>query len=242
MAGIYDTCAQCGVAIVHPPGRGKARKYCSPTCQHEADAIRAALRVLPPCRVAGCTSKAGRTGQRLCEMHYMRLIRNGTTDYVGNVIPGNREHSGGYVLTPAPGHPRALGGYRAYEHRVVFYDTHGEGPFNCHWCGCVVTWNDMHVDHVDGNRDHNALSNLVASCPPCNQERGHEKIRCTLRKRYGLTIDGETRTLNEWAANANISRSTIIMRLKKGWEPERAVFQPRGKFGPKTASNGRGDS
>lgn len=234
MAGIYDTCAECGVSMTHPAGRGKARKYCSDECQVKAAAKREAVRNLAQCCVDGCDKPATRVGAKMCERHYVRQHRNGTTKYVGNVIPGNRKHSGGYVLQAAPGHPRALGGYRAYQHRVVFTDKHGEGPFNCHWCDAVVTWSDMHVDHVDSDPTNNAIENLVASCADCNQRRGHEKIRATMRARYGITIDGETRTLNEWAAKAGISRSSIVARLKAGWEPKRAVFEPRGKFGPKS--------
>lgn len=233
MAGIYDTCAQCGAPMVHLPGRGKARKYCGDACQKVANEAMASARVFAPCSVDGCGAKATRVGHGMCEKHYIRQYRNGTTDYIGGAIPGNLIHTGGYVLAPAPGHPRALGGYRAYEHRVVFYDAHGEGPFNCHWCGCIVTWDGMHVDHVDAGRDHNAPDNLVASCPPCNKHRGHEAIRQTMRARYGLTINGKTMTLNEWSAHAGISRSSIVARIKSGWDIERAVFEPRGKFGPK---------
>ena len=186
------------------------------------------------CSVDGCEAEATRVGCGMCEKHYYRKRRQGTTDYVGQAIVGNRKHSGGYVLAPAPDHPMALGGYRAYEHRVVFYDNHGEGPFNCHWCGCVVTWGDMHVDHLDGVRDHNTIGNLVASCAICNQRRGHDAIRNTMRARHGLTVAGKTLTLNEWAAQVGISRNSVLERIKKGWALERAVFEPRGKYGPKS--------
>jgi hypothetical protein len=58
-------------------------------------------------------------------------------------------------------------------------------------------------------------------------------MRLTVRERNGVTINGRKKTLNEWAAEAGISRSSIISRLKAGWPIERAVFEPRGKFGPK---------
>jgi hypothetical protein len=184
------------------------------------------------CRIEGCESIANRVGHQLCEMHYYRYRRNGHFDHVGQALPGDIEHSHGYVLKAAPGHPRAIGNYRAYEHRVVFYDAHGEGPFNCHWCTCVVTWDDMHVDHLDADKQNNTLSNLVASCALCNQHRGHERIRTTMRERHGYEIDGQKRTLNEWAALVGISRNSIITRLKKGWSLRRAVLEPRGKYGP----------
>lgn len=244
MTGVYDACPECQSKISQQPGRGKARKYCSPQCQAAADKRRldAQKKALPICAVDGCGMKAVRVGAQMCEKHYMRMRRNETTEYVGRAIPGKLEHSHGYVLVPAAGHPRALGGYRAYEHRVVFTDAHGEGPFNCHWCSKVVTWSDMHVDHVDADKANNDLSNLVASCADCNQRRGHEKIRETWRKRNGVTINGVTRTLNEWAEVVGLRRSSIVARLKAGWDIERAVFEPRGKFGPKQCNQIKSDT
>lgn len=233
MTGTYDTCNVCHAPIESLPGRGRAHKYCSDGCKDIAAEARKKSKQLKTCSVHQCGKPATRVGVQMCEKHYVRQYRNGTTEYVGGAKPGNLRHSGGYLLKPAVGHPRALGGYRAYQHRVVFTDKHGEGPFSCHWCHIPVTWDDMHVDHVDSDPTNNAIDNLVASCAHCNQRRGHEKIRMTMRERYGITINGRTHTLNEWAAQVGISRSSICLRLKAGWEPERAVMQPRGKFGPR---------
>lgn len=185
------------------------------------------------CCIDGCGKQATRVGARMCEMHYTRQRRNGTTDYVGGTIPGNLTHSNGYQLAAAPEHPRALGGYRAYEHRVVFTDAHGEGPFKCHWCGVTVTWDDMHVDHLDDDRANNDKRNLVASCPRCNQARGVEKMKATYRQRNGVTHEGVTRTLQEWADHIGISRPSLLHRIKTGWPMSRALTGGRGKAGPK---------
>ena len=230
----YDTCAHCNVAMTHAPGRGKATKYCGADCLSQARAARLASRALPPCTVEGCAKLANRVGLGLCESHYMRLRRNETTEFIGHRAPGNLQHSNGYVVKAAPGHPRALGGYRAYEHRVVFTDAHGEGPFTCHWCQKQVTWSDMHVDHVDADPSNNAIENLVASCPPCNVKRGHQQGRDTWREKVGIELNGEKRTLNEWAALYGISRVSIVARMKRGLSPEDAITRPRGKFGPKS--------
>lgn len=234
MTGIYDTCPECGVAITHQPGRGKARKYCGLTCKNKAKSERESARSLAVCCVVGCENKAVRVGAQMCESHYMRQRRNGTTDFVGHEIHGDLEHSGGYVLQAAPGHPRALGGHRAYQHRVVFTDAHGEGPFKCHWCGNSVTWSDMHVDHLDADKKNNDINNLVASCPVCNQQRGHDRMMETLRAKSGITLNGTTKTLNEWASEYGITRNAIILRMKQGWSVERAITVPRGNHGPKT--------
>lgn len=230
----YDTCAHCNVAMTHASGRGKATKYCGAECLSQARATRSASRVLLTCTVDGCAKLANRVGMGLCESHYMRLRRNDTTELVGCAIPGDLQHSAGYVLKAAPGHPRAIGGYRAYEHRVVFSDAHGEGPFNCHWCQKQVTWSDMHVDHVDADPSNNAIENLVASCPPCNVKRGHRQGMVEWREKVGIELNGVKRTLNEWAALYGINRVSIVARIKRGWSAEDAITRRRGNRGPKT--------
>jgi len=240
MAGVYDNCAQCGAPMNHPPGKGKARKYCGKDCSVAANAERKAAKVYAKCSVDGCCSPADRVGAGLCEAHYMRVRRHGSTHKLSPAHEGNLVHSGGYILKAAPGNPRALGGYRAYEHRLVFTKHHGEGPFTCHWCGTKVTWDDMHVDHLNDNRSDNDINNLVSSCPTCNQSRGRWKMLRTVREKNGVEIRGEVRTMNEWSAIAGISRSAIQSRIKRGWSIEWAVFEPRGNAGPKRTNMGRG--
>jgi hypothetical protein len=161
----------------------------------------------------------------------MRFYRNGTTDK--KRTPKAFEHSHGYVLVPAKGHYLSRGSSHVYEHRLVYHATHGDGPFKCHWCGIKVTWDDMHIDHLDDNKKNNCLENLVSSCSCCNQKRGQYKVQNTWRKRVGITALGMTKTMNEWAQHAGISRQSLINRIKLGWSFENAVSKPRGKFGPK---------
>lgn len=184
------------------------------------------------CSVSDCGMIANRVGQGLCEKHYMRQRRKGHTGKV--VRPDAVPHSSGYVLQAAQGHPMALGGYRAYQHRVVYYDANGEGPFRCHWCDCTVTWDTLHIDHLDDNKTNNQLSNLAASCAVCNQSRGKHKIIEYWRERNGITINGETLTINEWSGRYLIASSTIKARIGKGWTAEAAITTPRGVTGPKT--------
>ncbi|WP_205737515.1 hypothetical protein [Halomonas campaniensis] len=239
MATRYRTCPHCGGQFSYKVSRGKDRKYCSDACQVSSNQMHAKDRRndLPLCSVAGCECHANRVGAGLCEKHYMRMRRNGQIEKKNVVIPGNLVHSHGYMLTYSPGHPLQRGRHpRIYEHREVFYKVHGEGPFSCYWCREIVTWDDMHVDHLNDVRDDNSAKNLVASCAFCNQKRGHEKMKQTKRlqssRRY--TAHGKTMCLSEWARTLGISVASIEYRMNAGWA-HNDVFSPRkGNTGPKS--------
>lgn len=183
------------------------------------------------CTVDGCSKPPRRLSAMYCEMHYMRFYRNKTLEKINTAK--QKFHSHGYVLIPASGHPLATNSY-VYEHRAVYYDHYGKGPFNCYWCGSQVTWADLHIDHLDDDKKNNAIENLVASCPICNQKRGRHKIQETWKKKTGLEAFGKTLTLNQWSELIGISRNSIIERLKKGMTIEEALSKPRGKTGPKS--------
>jgi len=44
---------------------------------------------------------------------------------------------------------------------------------NCHWCGCVITPNECHADHVMplSKGGAHCVANLVISCQPCNNRK-----------------------------------------------------------------------
>ncbi len=186
------------------------------------------------CCVPGCFAVANRKGALMCEKHYMRLRRNGTTDKLSRLKPGLLTHDHGYKLAHAPDHPLRRVSNRVYEHRIIYHAQHGDGPFTCHWCGCSVTWDDMHVDHLNDHTDDNRPDNLVASCARCNQKRGVPKMIRTqqLNSNRRYTAHGMTMCLNEWSRYLNLSRNSIEYRLSAGWRHE-DFFSPRkGKSGP----------
>lgn len=183
------------------------------------------------CSVSDCFAPAKKGKKGYCYKHYMRQYRNGTTDKL--VVAKVFEHSGGYLLEPARGHFLARGSSHAYAHRLRYHEQYGDGPFHCHWCKTVVTWSDLNIDHLDDNKKNNVISNLVASCPPCNKNRGSHKSSVTWRKKYGIKALGKVRTLSEWSRITGLSRSAIQARISKGWHPDRTMTEPRGKQGPR---------
>lgn len=189
------------------------------------------------CAVPDCGAIVRSSGNKYCEMHYARIRRNGHTELL--TVPELRLHTYGYLMIYAPAHPLAKrqGRCREYQHRVVYYDQYGEGPFPCHWCNKTVTWSTMHVDHVNDIKQDNRIENLVASCPKCNTWRNKEKNLRALRMTVGrhVTLAGETKTISEWARHVGISSSAMSFRVDRGWPLEMALTKPRGAQGPLAA-------
>ena len=183
------------------------------------------------CKAEGCNDVEKRGRKGYCEKHYMRMYRNGTTADRG---PSSYIHSQGYVVASCKGHPLAKGLTHHYEHRVVFYDAHGAGPFKCQWCGVEVTWSDLHIDHLNDVKNDNRIDNLLPSCPQCNQQRGRHKASGTWAEKTGIEAFGERKTLSQWSRQYGISRAAIQTRIDKGWPVERAISEGRGKCGPKS--------
>ena len=227
MADSAYTCTECAAQFY--TGGVADSAYCSEICAARARSLRYKRSLLGlPCRVDGCDGSARSKASGLCEKHYMRLRRNGTLDRISK--PNVITHSGGYILVPASGHPlrRGKSGVHEYEHRVVFYDEHGSGPFTCHVCGSGVTWEAMHVDHLNDIVDDNRIENLAPACPTCNQWRGREKMKATNRRKsaYKITFAGETMCLGQWARRVGISKTGLRERLRRGWPLSRALTAP----------------
>lgn len=138
-------------------------KVCSP-CNTAAAKARAGV-----CRVHKCASPATRVGAGLCEKHYGRIRRIGTTDLVPRV---EIMLSAGYRIVKAPDHPLVQGNGWLGEHRAVAYEKYGPGPHACHWCGTDHDWPDLVVDHLNEQKADNRPENLVVACNPCNRMRG----------------------------------------------------------------------
>lgn len=198
------------------------------------DLLPRAKPVYEQCKVEGCEADATRVSHQLCEKHHARRRRTGTTDYTELTDGKPIHHSSGYILLYAPDHPLRVGvSPRVREHRVVYYDANGPGPFDCYHCGKEVGWDGMHIDHLDDNTKNNDISNLVASCPVCNQARGRHKMVKTRRARGRVyEHEGVTMCVSEWALELGISRAAFMYRIEH-WEREDVFTKPRGNAGPR---------
>lgn len=229
-----NSCSVCGVEIPTRSGRGRQQKTCSASCRIE-QSKRSSIekwKNYKACSVEGCEKIANRSGFGLCETHYYRKRRHGTTEFVGGGSMEDKEHSEGYVIRRAKGHPMAVGQSRAYVHRMVYFDAYGEGPFNCKWCGKEVNWSNLHIDHIDDDKKNNDLSNLAATCAGCNTARGHAKKMEGLIERRGIEFNGQKHTLHGWSKILGVSFSVLSWRKRQGWSVEKMLSTPVGPTGP----------
>lgn len=180
------------------------------------------------CSVSDCGRDATYKEKRLCQKHYFRLWRYGTTDTIkaGKAKP-RVETPNGYVRLYRPGHPLADKTAYVYEHRAVAWDMYGDCLPPCEMCGTQLTWLACHIDHIDTDRKNNAPANIRAVCRGCNVLRGRSARPEHMRGRnVGITIDGKTLTPTEWARQpgVNVSHNTIRYRLANGASAFDAVY------------------
>ncbi|WP_293862440.1 hypothetical protein [uncultured Alsobacter sp.] len=135
----------------------------------------------PACSVAGCDRPARNRSVLVCEAHYYLKARTGRAEKISR--KGRGDSPNPYTMIHRPGHPLADKRGNVREHRVVLFEAIGYGPHACRWCGAEVDWmvsargpdktvGALEVDHLDGDKAHNAIENLVPSCHRCNGARG----------------------------------------------------------------------
>ncbi len=141
-------------------------------------------------------------------------------------------------------HPlvRNLRSYRGkkhiYVHRFVLYEhlrsLGKENDLSCAMCSTSVSWDNLHVDHIDCDKKNNVAENLRVSCALCNLKRSREQAIATKRSKGRLlTKDGVTKCVSEWAREIGLRSQSLNFRLNAGWSVERALSEGRGKTGPK---------
>lgn len=237
MADKNSTCIQCSKPFSFLIGKGKTRLICSDDCRKDRRTQTLASKPIKHCTIDGCNAVACRDMDTICEAHYMRRRRHGSFEVVSQVIDGPIIHSGGgYLLEYLPNHPlRTSKSARVYQHRAVYYDAFGAGPFACHCCGKPVSWIDMHVDHLNDIVTDNRIENLAPACAVCNQRRGRHKMTSKSRaSAVQLSAHGMSMCKAEWSKHLGISRESIDDRLRRGASLDDALTPRRGKSGPKS--------
>ena len=188
------------------------------------------------CCAEGCERDAHYKAAQLCQMHYFRQRRYGTTETVrrGKAKP-RQETPQGYQWVYEPTHPlrHRNSGYVA-EHRAVLYADLGDRPLSCELCGISLTWATCHVDHIDADVRNNTRANLRPTCCTCNTRRGM-RPPAQWNRTISVEYEGVALTPHEWSRDprVEVSGSTIRARIKAGMTAEQALF------GPKVTHNGR---
>lgn len=184
------------------------------------------------CRIDGCEKEGRGNGEDICGMHYHRFYRFGTYELTAKPAKQRYITSNGYIKVHKPGHPLSDSTRYVFEHRFIYHEKYGEGPFNCYWCEKIVTWDMLNIDHLDEDTQNNNLDNIKATCPGCNTSRGIEKKLDNWREKHGIEFNGVIKTKAEWARSIGITPEALCTRLQL-WSLEEALTRPKGNSGPK---------
>ena len=115
------------------------------------------------CSVDGCDVNAMYKEKQLCQKHYFRLMRNGTTDLVRK-RRYRMSNPAGYQLVYEPDHELSQKGGYVYEHRYVLFNMYGHAITCCSLCKKKWRWDDIynsHVDHIDNDITNNDIKNII---------------------------------------------------------------------------------
>lgn len=168
------TCPTCGSRF-DARTNGRPLTYCATTCRPARDY---GPNRAKPCTVDGC-EKNRYQGNTLCVTHNWRRFKYGDTSVTKSRAGSEWEHSHGYKIKGAGGHPVADKRGSAYSHRLVLFAKLGPGLHPCHWCSTDLEWGvDLTTDHLNDDCTDNDPDNLVPCCQSCNTRRA-------LAKRWG---------------------------------------------------------
>jgi hypothetical protein len=180
------------------------------------------------CCVNDCGRDAHYRALQLCQKHYFRQWRYGTTELTRSPEP-RHENPSGYQWIYAPDHPlRHKTGKYVAEHRAVLYADIGPGPMDCELCGKYLTWATCKVDHIDENVRNNARSNLRPTCNRCNTRRSMP-APVEWNRTHVIEFEGVRLTPAEWARDprVKVAGRTIVLRKLAGMSDADALFAPK---------------
>lgn len=192
------------------------------------------------CKVDGCDRDAHYKADQLCQKHYFRQSRYGTTELT-RTRKERLENPQGYQWIYRPDHPlrHQKSGYVA-EHRAVLYADLGEGPLACELCAKPLTWKTCHVDHIDEDVRNNARANLRPTCSRCNTRRSMP-APVEWNRTHCIEFEGVRLTPAEWARDPRVKvcGRQIVLRKMAGMSDEQALFAPKITHNGKPATDKR---
>ena len=83
------------------------------------------------------------------------------------------------------------------------------------------------------------IDNDAGYCPENCRWATRKEQQANTRRPIGLTVNGETRSLEEWSQITGVKIGTIGARLSRGWTPEDAI-EPTWAFGKAGGSTRKG--
>lgn len=80
----------------------------------------------------------------------------------------------------------------------------------------------LSLDRIDRTKDYGPDNCKWATM----SEQSKNRRSFTRSNSLRFTLDGETKTVGQWARHLNISRSVLFSRITRGWSFEKAISQP----------------
>jgi hypothetical protein len=176
----------------------------------------------------------GRYADCLCD------CGNISTVFVGSLTKGDSRSCGCNIKETKPNLTHGMRNTRLYsvwckmkgrcynENDPSYKDYGGRGIYVCdEWKDDFVSfylWSQengyadkLEIDRINNNGGYS----------PDNCRWTTKKVNCRNRRScHNVTINGETKTVVEWAEVSGVSRKTVFTRIYRGWDYFDAIFSP----------------
>src|SRR3990167_2932318 len=181
MASIKKVCAVCNAVFRVPPSREKSAKTCSMTCKGKLwTTERAGALPQMKCQVCGnpfsyypSHGERRKTCSRVCsgKLKAQSNSRSGVENH--NWKGGISKHSRGYLYRAVEDHPFSRHGNYVFDHRLVMEewmrDAAPSHKFLIEVNGVKYLRTEIHVHHIDENKQNNGRKNLLACTADSHQ-------------------------------------------------------------------------
>ncbi len=124
-----------------------------------------------------------------------------TSNRVRKGVAAGRNNGNGYLRT-------SIDGYSYYAHRLAWFYKHGEWPKN-------------HIDHIDGNRRNNAITNLRC----VTHAQNHQNLGVRSTNKSGMTGVSWHAKAMKWNANIWKNGKRIYLGLFESVEDAASAYK-----------------